>query len=158
MDESRPTPEVMIAFLVAIVIGGLLVWRALRWFFSGPTTPEPWGSEIDEKIHQPDAVPLCTRCLEAYSPEICFCPHCGAPVDPLVNFNPYLYVFSLGDVLRLGSFGNFRFSRLALWGFAILSLAEYAIFAPIYWFFLIRNVERQHQRTEDAPPIITSPG
>jgi hypothetical protein len=158
MGKTGPTPEATIALLALVAIGAVLLWRAFRWFFSGPTTPNPWGPEVEEQIERPDAVPICTRCLEPQQPDAYFCPECGAPVSALVNFNPYLYVFSVGDLLRVGSFGGFRRGWLALTGFVIVSLAEYMIFAPIYWFFLGRNVGRQRHATEEAPPISAAAG
>jgi hypothetical protein len=70
--------------------------------------------------------------------------------------NPYLYLFSLGEVLREGTSGRVRKSWLTVAGYVILSLAEYVIFAPIYWFFLFRNLSRkeEQQTAESVPPVI----
>ena len=148
----------MVAAWVVLGICCVLAWRTFRWFSGGPTAPNPWGPEIDEQMERPDAVPICTRCLEPHSSEARFCPNCGAPVDTLVNYGPYLYIFSLGHLFRIGSFGDFRCTRLTIAGFVVASLCNYSIFAPIYWFFLAKNVDRQRHPTEDAPPIVDSAG
>ncbi len=121
MNEHGPSSEEVVALWAIGAIGGVFLWRALRWFVSGVRTPNPWGPEIDEQIEREDAVPVCTRCLEPYPPEAHFCPDCGAPVDPLVNYSPYLYIFSVGHLFRIGSFGAYRLNGLTVFGFVLAS-------------------------------------
>ena len=55
------------------------------------------------------------------------------------NWLPFPYLFSVGDLLRLGTAGEFKRSRVNAAGFLLLSVAEYSIFAPIYWFLFLRR-------------------
>src|SRR6266567_5817105 len=90
----------ILAFFGLALVG---CWRLIKWFGDAERTPDPWDLQTEERLHQPDAVPVCTRCLEGYEPTERFCPTCGLPVDGLILLSPYLYVFALGDVLVTGT-------------------------------------------------------
>jgi hypothetical protein len=65
-----------------------------------------------------------------------------------------LYLFALGDGLRTGTTGRFAVTPLTVAGYLILSTCEYLVFAPIYWFFLIRNIRRLEEETvQTLPPV-----
>jgi len=53
---------------------------------------------------------------------------------------PYLYIFSEGEVLRAGVMERIRRGRLVVIGYVVVSLGMFAAAAPIYWFFLFRNL------------------
>ncbi|MST94302.1 MAG: hypothetical protein EXS33_03340 [Pedosphaera sp.] len=52
-------------------------------------------------------------------------------------------------MLRIGTFKNFKRSSFLVTGFLIFGLVEYLIFAPVYWFMLLRNTLPKH---EPDPP------
>jgi hypothetical protein len=173
MGENGPTPEETIALLAILALGGVLLWRALRWFFTGPTTPNPWGPEIDEQINQPEAVPLCPRCLSPNPAERDFCEECGYPVGTYTNWLPYLQLFSLGHVLRTGVDGRYPLNWITFLGYLFLSvgcfltpsltlsimggLIGFLVFAlfcsafVVFWVFLLRNT--RHLLLEDATQV-----
>ena len=134
-------PE-QIGVIAIVAVAGVFFWRGLRWFWQRKPHPNPWNEETEARIQQSDAVPLCTRCLEPHEPTAQFCPNCGLPVDSLVPFSPYLYVFALGDVLVSGTTRKFRVNWLTVFGYIFLSSIEYTIFAPVYWFLLFRNLKQ----------------
>jgi hypothetical protein len=153
-----------IGVVITASVAAVLVWRGLRWFFTGQAGPNPWDEETEARIQQADATPLCTRCLEPQDPGVKFCRNCGLPVDSLVPFSPYLYAFALGDVLATGTTRNFKVNWLTMTGYLLLSFASYAVFAPFYWFFLLRNVRRMNNPAwppvfpPQPPPIPLSDG
>src|SRR5258708_36073310 len=100
-----------------------------------PRTDDPWGKETDESVNQEDAVPLCHHCLTPQEHNGWFCPECGATVGPYVNYLPYIYIFSEGEMLRAGVNERFRRSPILLPGFILFSVLMYSIFAPIYLYF-----------------------
>jgi hypothetical protein len=61
--------------------------------------------------------------------------------------------------LRIGAFGNFKRSPLTVAGFFAFGFIEYSIFAPFYWFRLLRNIfyKPQSGSTSDQPPTETAP-
>jgi len=137
------SPETKVGILALAGLALVGCWRLFRWFLRSPSTPNPWDEKTEESIHQPDATPICTRCLEPHNPEAHFCSTCGAPVDPLVAFSPYLYVFAFGDMLRAGTSGRFKVNWVTIVGFLLLPIA----FVPfmlvfVYWFFFLRNLQR----------------
>jgi len=145
-----PETKVLILALTGLMICG--GWFLFQWFRGAPSTPNPWGEKIEESLHQPDATPLCPRCLEPHQTEARFCPGCGAPVDPLVAFSPYLYVFAFGDMLRAGTSRRFRVNWVTILGFLLLPLAFFPLLlAFVYWFFFLRNL----QRLRSAPELNT---
>jgi len=148
--------EWTIAMSGAAVVAGYFIWRLFAGWFRKPAQPDPWGADVAEALDSPDAMPICPHCQTPHALNRWFCPECGRAVGDYNNVNPYLYLFSLGEVLREGTSGRIRKSWLTVAGYLILSLAEYAIFAPVYWFFLFRNLLRQDTRTtaEPVPPVI----
>ena len=106
---------------------------------------------------QPDATPVCPHCQCPHETTQWFCPEGGRAVGDYNNLSPYLYIFSLGEVLREGTSGHFRKSWFTIAGFLLVSFAEYFVLAPIYWFFLFRNVVRPASSppVAEAPPVLT---
>ena len=135
-----------------LAIGGFVLvglWRLFVWIRDAPATPNPWSVEIEESLEQPDATPICHRFLTAYSNDSWFCEHCGNAVGPYNNLMPFVCVFSQGEILRNGVTDKLRANPLTIIGYLIYSLANYFIFAPIYWFFFFKNLKRLKQLPKD---------
>jgi hypothetical protein len=138
--ELTPHPDRSVA-----VLGGLLLlccgvrWR-LRWLQASPRTSDPWEAALNEAVQGDDAVPLCHRCLAPHDPQAHFCHDCGAAVGSYTNWLPFPQLFSVGHILRVGTDGRFKHSPLTISGFIFLSIAEYHLFAPIYWFLFFRGI------------------
>ena len=158
LDQSNhltedPTMRVGVLGIVILLCLGL--WMLIRWLFSGPQRPDPWSDEVAAEIAKDDAVPLCHRCLAPHESWVDFCPDCGAPVGAYTNWLPYPYLFCIGHTLRIGASGDFRRSPLTIAGFLCLGLAEYALFAPVYWFMLLKGLST---RGKSEPPSDPPPG
>ena len=138
MLDAAPLRLLLIAIGVAIVL-----WRLFLWLRAKPVQPNPWDEETETKLHEPDSVLLCPRCLEPEREGVQFCRDCGFPVGPYVQWSPYLYIFALGDLFRTGVDRPFRVKATTICFLLLISLVEYFVFAPFYWFFLFRNVRRQ---------------
>lgn len=133
------TPEIKVGLIATSVVVGVALWRMIDWFFSGPKEPDPWGTEIEEHLNDPDVLPVCHHCSVPHPETAWFCPECGAAVGDYNNWNPYLYIFSLGEVLRAGTFGKPQRSWVTALGYFILSAGEYVVFAPVYWVLFLSN-------------------
>ena len=155
-DRMMNSRESLVGVLAVIGIGGVLVVRAFKSWFARPATPDPWGPEVTEAMEQPDATAVCPHCQCPHEATRWFCSECGRSVGDYNNLNPYLYLFSLGEVLREGTSGRVRKSWLTVAGYVVLSLIEYAVFAPIYWFFLFRNLSGKTPPDQAAaePPVM----
>lgn len=150
------SPETTIGFVGALALAVAAIYGFMRWFLSGPAQPDPWDAQIADAISEPGVQPLCHRCLTPNDPEADFCSECGATIGQYTNWLPYPYIFSLGHTLRIGTAGEFRRSPLTVFGFLLLPLAEYAIFAPIYWIiFLLHLPSRKTAGNAGTPPIST---
>ena len=148
-----PANEHALTALVALVICGLAVYRLFQWVMEAPGTLDPWEKDAAEPLNQEQAVPLCVHCLTPQEHNGWFCPECGATVGPYCNYLPYVYIFSEGEVLRAGVMERLQRSSFVIVGFFLLSLATFSIAAPVYWFFLLKNLQRAPTPPE-APPII----
>ena len=153
LDYVRGGEMQPLFLLVAITVAGFSLWRIILWFREGAVRPDPWDEEVQQGLEREDSQPLCQRCLEPYDRENYFCPCCGAPVGTYTNWLPFPYLFSVGDLLRLGTVGEFKHSRVNAAGFLLLSAAEYSIFAPIYWFLFLRH----WKHTPPAAPSAAEP-
>jgi hypothetical protein len=140
-------PEYFVPLIMALT--AVLIECFILWVKATPGTPDPWDQKDEDAVHQPDAVPLCPHCLSPHDEDCRFCPECGSATGLYNNLNPYLYIFSLGELMRLGVSGQIRRNVTTVVGYLLLSLSEYLIFAPLYWFLLFRNLIRL--RREKAP-------
>jgi hypothetical protein len=146
--------DVAILSLVLAVVGCFACWRFVHWLLDGPISAEPWDQEVSTALDQDEATPVCCRCLQPHDPSADFCPECGAPVGTYTNLLPFPYLFSLGDLVRVGTTGAFHRTPVTIAGFVLLGLAEYTILAPFYWFMLLRNI-RAHPSS--LAPSLDSP-
>jgi hypothetical protein len=144
-----------VAVLVVLGVLGLAIYRFVLWVIEAPRTVDPWGNEIEEEVNREEAVPLCHHCLAPQEHSGWFCPECGATVGPYCNYMPYIYVFSQGEVVRAGVTERMRRSPLITTGLVLLPLCMFALAAPIYWFFLFKNLGRSDPPPPEAPPVIS---
>ena len=64
---------------------------------------------------------------------------------------PYVCLFAEGEVFRAGVDARIHRSPLTVVGYLFYSLANYTVFAPVYWYFLFRNLKRQNaDSTQDS--------
>lgn len=144
------SPELTVGLLALLGLAVAAVWAALRWLASGPQVPDPWDAQTAAALADDSARPLCHRCLTENDSNADFCGNCGATIGQYTNWMPYPYIFSLGHTLRIGTAGEFRQSRWLVFGFMLLAAAEYVVFAPVYWFLLLRNLHRKRVRQASA--------
>jgi hypothetical protein len=78
-------------------------------------------------------------------------------VGPYNNLMPYLNIFSEGEVFRNGASGRFRNQPVILIGYFLISLGSYALFAPIYWFFLLSSLKQPPKEAGSAEDRIIHP-
>ena len=127
---------------IALVAGGLalaiFLFRKIR-AMAAEAPPDPWPQEVDVAVKAREAIPVCTNCLFPQEGHRWFCPHCGYPAGEYVTTMPYLQIFAVGEVFRRGVLGppEKGFARKAF--LVIYSVCEYAIFAPVYWFWMVRK-------------------
>ena len=147
-------PEAMIGFLGILGLAVAVVWAFVRGLLAGAAKPDPWDSETAAAIAKADATPLCHRCLSPNDPGADFCAECGATIGQYTNWLPYPYIFSLGHTLRIGTAGEFKRSPTTILGFLLLTLAEYSIFVPFYWFVFLRHLPPCHlpEAAAEQPP------
>ena len=149
-----PSESVPFGAIFAIVVGLFLVgWRVILWVRDSETTADPWDADTQTALNAPDAVAVCHHCLSPQPYHVRFCAECGSSIGPYNNLLPYVYIFSMGEGFRAGTSGTYRVSPLTVCGFLLGSTSQYSIFAPIYWFFLARNLDRLCQSAH--PPDIS---
>jgi hypothetical protein len=51
--------------------------------------------------------------------------------------------------MRAGVMDHVRSSPLVVFGYLLCSLSSYAIFAPLYWYFLFRNIRSHATKSSD---------
>jgi hypothetical protein len=125
---------VLIAALALAAILGLIAWwRRL------PVTANPWPADVEAAVNDPDAVPLCFNCLAPQDPPRWFCRHCGHPTGENVAVMHFLYIFLIGEMYRRGVNGPPEKSAWMSAFLAFASISFYGLFAPVYWFWLLRK-------------------
>ena len=151
--DGATSSEKSLAALVLVLVGGWVLARLFRGWFQQAVKPDPWGPQVTADLASPEAQPLCTSCLQPHAGGDWFCRHCGAATGDFNNVSPYLYIFSVGEMLRSGTSGCFRPRGIALLGFVLVSLEQYTVFAPLYWVQLFLNLRRQRRAAATpAPP------
>jgi len=108
---------------------------------------------VVKALHEPNAVEVCHRCFDPVNPGSWFCQKCGCAVGPYNNMMPFIQVFSEGEVLRNGLNDKMPRNALIIAGYLLYSSSMYFIFAPIYWIFFFKNLNRQKDSAEptEAP-------
>lgn len=154
MNLGAPESQIATLAILGIVIAAVAYF--IRWMFAGPVSPDPWEESVGAAVRDDTAQPVCHRCFTEHAETTCFCPQCGAAVGTYNNYLPFEYLFSEGEVLRNGTLLKMPRSFLVIGGYLLFSTAVYVIFAPIYWFFLFRNLLRPAPLEEllpfSAPP------
>ena len=118
--------------------GPLARWLRRLW---SDVPPDPWPKEINAAVRSPEAVPLCVYCLCPQAHHSWFCPHCGKPTGDLVALMPYPQVFVIGELFRNGVMGPPERRRGVQIFLVVYSAAQYGIFAPLYWFWMLRKAQ-----------------
>ncbi len=139
--------------LLALVLLGFVaaaIYMFVIWLMDARRTPDPWGEEVTNALESDEAVEVCHHCLTPQHHNGWFCPECGATVGNYCNYLPFVYVFSQGEVLRAGVMERLRPRALIVVGYVLLSLATLAVVAPVYWFWLYRNLHRTSEPTAEA--------
>ncbi len=116
-------------------------------------TPDPWPAEVDVSVRATTAIPLCRDCLYPQEEQRSFCPHCGTPIGELVPLDPYLQIFLIGDTLRKGVLGPPERRTGAQLFLIAFSLIQYAVLAPVYWFWMVRRAQGKPICIERRRPI-----
>jgi hypothetical protein len=140
-------PNLVVGEIASVGLAIVFLWRFFAWVSKVPTTPDPWGEEIERKLYEPDAVEVCHRCFSPQPPTAWFCEHCGNAVGPYNNWMPYVNIFSEGEVLRNGLVHKFRAGPFIIFGYLLYSLGAYLIFAPIYWYYLFKHLRQDDSQT-----------
>ncbi len=153
ISSGASEPEKLVGVLAVIGLLGFVIWKTVREWFQAPTTPDPWDDQVKAELARDDAVPLCHHCLTPHSEAVDFCPDCGAAVGKYTNWLPYPQLFSVGHVLRIGTFGKFKRTPMTILGFWLFSLGEYLFFAPIYWFILLKNLAHNPKLATPQTPL-----
>lgn len=129
--------------IVFLILAG--VWRLIAWVREAPQKPDPWDAEVAQRLDAPETREVCHHCSTPQDPTAWFCEHCGRAIGPYNNMMPYLCVFSEGEVLRNGATDRLRTNPLIITGYLIFSLSTYLILAPVFWFFLFKNLKRARE-------------
>jgi len=80
-----------------------------------------------------------------------FCPSCGAAVGPYNNVMEYINIFSVGEALRSGVGPEAHFTPFRTVAYVSIGLAEYTVFAPLYFIRLYRNFKRLNGAQNNDP-------
>jgi len=100
---------------------------------------DPWSKEVDEAVRSPEAQPVCSNCLMPQEHHFWFCRECGRPTGEYLTVMPYLQLFVVGEILQRGVVGEPERRGWVTFGFIVISVVEYAFFAPLYWFWMYRR-------------------
>lgn len=112
--------------------------RALRQYLN-EYPRDPWSEEVDRAARLPDATPLCTSCLAPQELHRWKCPHCGYPGGDLSAFLPLERTLLEGELFRRGVLGPPEERAWITVTFVIFSLVTFTVFAPLYWFWMLRR-------------------
>ena len=131
-------PQKAIALVAVGTALAIILVRKIRHIAS-TAPPDPWPEEIDLAVKDRGAIPVCVNCLYPQEGHRWLCPHCAFPTGEYVTTMPYLQVFAVGEFFRRGVIGPPAMGFIGLAAFVFYSASQYAPFAPIYWFWMIRR-------------------
>ena len=116
--------------------------------------PLPWPEELDTAVREPDAIPVCHRCTTPCELPEWFCPNCGAAIGPYNNTLPFIYIFSIGEVLRSGVSPSARYTALTIPGYILAGIQWGGpLFGPLYYIRILVNafkIRKKRRTQQDA--------
>jgi hypothetical protein len=129
------------SLIVLFAFAGATVLTLISWIrrVASRSAPDPWPWDIELAIKARVAVPLCTNCVYRQVVRQWFCPRCGFPAGEFVTTMPYLHIFALGESMRRGVMGPPEKGFVRALFLVLFSTCQYGIFAPIYWFWMVRK-------------------
>lgn len=131
-------PEKLIGVIGACAAATVLLVRLWQQIAVKPQR-DPWPDEADQAVRAPGAIPICVNCLHPLEGHRWLCPHCAFPSGEYLTVMPYLHIFAIGEFLRRGVTGPPDRSVPRFIGFAVFAAVQYSIFAPAYWFWMVRK-------------------
>jgi hypothetical protein len=137
---------------------GKILASWIRAWWRSFDKPNPWPDEIEAAVRAPDAIPVCHCCATPCELPVWFCPDCGAAIGPYNNVMPYIYLFSVGEALRSGVGPEAHFTPFRTVAYVVIGLAEYGVFAPLYFIRLYRNYRRLKGAPNNGPDQDSEPG
>jgi len=161
MLAATGNPDLLIATLA---LGGLLcvfIWRVIVWVREAPVTPDPWDTETNDKLSDPEIEQACHHCSTPQKCDAWFCPHCGNAVGPYNNLMPFIYIFSEGEVYRNVVNQRFRNRPLVAIGVILMVLGPMMLFfisihawllglITLYYLFTVfRNLSAEEKSGQD---------
>ena len=130
-----------------------------KWFRRVPIAPDPWDAKIAAGPEDDLSVPVCHHCFTPLEPRGWYCPQCNSSVGPYNNCLPFPRAFALGEVFRNGVHEHIGGGAIVVLGYLLSSAVQYSIFAPVYWYFLFKNLanypieEPPDNAVAPSPPI-----
>jgi hypothetical protein len=137
--------------------GGEIIVTGIKAWWHSLDTPNPWPDDLDIAVRAPDAIPVCHHCTTPCELPVWFCLSCGAAVGPYNNVMPYIYIFSIGEVLRSGVGAEAHFTPFRTVAYIAIGIAEYGAFAPLYFIRLYLNYRRLKREQYREPNIHVEP-
>lgn len=120
---------------------GQTVVRKVRAWWNKPLI-YPWPEELNEEVASAESLRVCHHCFAEQDHLGWFCQECGTATGPYNNTMPFVYIFSIGEVVRAGVRPEVKRSRLVGLGYLLFSLAEYFLFFPFYWYRYLTRKKR----------------
>jgi len=130
---------------------GEILGSLIRAWWHSLETPNPWPDELDIAVRAPDAITVCHHCTTPCDLPVWFCPACGAAIGPYNNVMEYINIFSVGEALRSRVGPEAHFTPFRTIAYVAVGLAEYTVFAPLYFIRLYRNFQRLKHRQNEGP-------
>jgi len=96
------SPEETVGLIGIIGVGCAAFYAFGKWLLAAPSTPDPWGPEVEEALQKEEAVAVCPHCLTPQAHNGWFCPECGSVSGQYGNYLPSVYIFSIGEAARAG--------------------------------------------------------
>jgi hypothetical protein len=121
-----------------VALGAIVmaVRQFVLWIRDAQPRPDPWGAELETALQNEDIPLTCPHCSATHTEADYFCPGCGKSVGVYSNYSPYLYIFTLGDIMRRGTGEPFRVNWLTIGGYIFMSLQYFSVLSlagGLFW-------------------------
>jgi hypothetical protein len=144
----RLSPDETVGLIGAIGLGCAAFYAFCKWLSATPRTPDPWEPEVEQAVQNEEAIAVCPHCLTPQAHTGWFCPGCGSVSGQYGNYLPSVYIFSIGEAVRVGVEQPNRWRALVTTGYVLIALGFFSVLAPVYCFFLFINPSRSRGRAQ----------
>ena len=146
LNRNLGNVDVSSNLIMPLAVIMLLVMGVCSLMYREYEVKEPCDDLLEDDFWE-KATPLyfCGNCGSLFDDRRYFCESCGSSVGYYNNTMPFLWIFSLGDLLMYCVSPGFRGGRMNIAGVYLMTLGQYGPMAFFYLYRMHKQIKQNRQ-------------